>query len=337
MSGDLERTVLELDSKKKVREFMLGSLENTDYVYNYLTRGISEIDRGDLDKHKKDRVRKLLIERTDLFEDVALTLIFENLSTPNKFVATSLISILCESDNQSPNIASGKLAEMVMRRIEYGEILRGDIRFGDKRYEYNAHLLGLLFSIQTKNIPGLEYWKSFQENEDFINFAYHALKKASDPSARQLISRIVATHHKNYGKHPRKDVALGPNFWLHELIKKEFGDAYSKFLGDPSNEYGTTIRAMTDTPVHAPDVAKTIKGNVLLLTSYKSVKGAAEIGLVYIDDKIHEYSIKIDPKNPEFGKALPSELHSPLAKIVVGFEKFRTQYLTHLATVKAKK
>ena len=204
-------------------------------------------------------------------------------------------------------------------------------------YKYNTQLLELLFNVQTEKIPGLEYWITLQRNQDFINFSYFALKKANDPNAKQLIPRMVAVHHKNYGKDPRRDVAFGPNYYLFELLKKEFWDAYSQFLDDPSNEYRTTIRAITDTPLEAPEVITFIEGNILLLSSYKPVNGMAEIRVVYINDKIQEYTLRTNPKNPEFGKEIPSELHNHLGVMVKGFDTFRIGYLTHIATVKAKK
>lgn len=353
MSG-LEEAVLKLDSAEKFRVFILEALvdgvdrfrlidrnersaASITHIYKYLTKGISSIDATELEPDQKAYLKKLLIDRTDLFEDATLSLLFE-FGRLGEFDRDALISALVNAD-PSPSRASGKLAERVIPQIDYDSIVQGGIRFGDSRYRHNTSLLGLLFEVQTGNIPGLGYWKKLQCNDDFINLAYYSLKGAKDPAAKKLIPRMVAAHHRNYGSETDRHKKFWANLYFFGILEKEFGDAYSQFLADPSNEFETTIKSIPQTPIKAPvpEVVAFVKGSILMLRSHRTKETGSEIDVVYIDDKIHDYNLIVNSRNPDFGEQIPRELHAPLAKMVRRFEMFRKEYLSHLVEIKSGK
>lgn len=98
--------------------------------------------------------------------------------------------------------ANGRLARKVMQEINLeaiasGELCHTNVQGSDWRLpinqsppEYRAQriLTNLLFSVQQKNLPGLEYWERIASNPSFVEIAYRlAFVKGDQPNKGMLL------------------------------------------------------------------------------------------------------------------------------------------------------
>jgi len=311
--------------------------------YDKLRRGLHDLVKaGNIKTQEKKRIEGILMERLDQFEIAILSLIFDkeifftktkygNAGTLSELVGSMAVNAINTRRFQSPNQASGKIAELVMPHIEYDAIVSGELTFDDtRRFSYNQSLLGLLFSSRTDVVPHIDYWRNLQQNEDFIMLCYDVLKELGDRNAPQLIPKAVANYVKRFGI-----ADLGQNFWVKARLRHEFGYPWSDFLKDSNNEF----QAVFSSDLHKTSIRKppeTIKlfsdGSALILSSYTILDGYAEVGLVHVDGKLNLHSFRVDLSNPLIPTNIPKA--TSVLKMIREYQRITSQYGADLIRVK---
>ncbi len=350
------------DSADKLREGILACIKDGEDVFQLtsttdhqsaqnfyygLRRGLHELpDAANIPAEEKKQIEKTLIERLDQFEQAALSLIFDKdiffikpkydiRNTICELVGTMLISMMRDNNYPSPNRQSGKLADLITLHIEYDAILAGEVRLTDRqRFVYNRNLLELLLSARTETTPPLDYWRNLQRNDDFVPFCYDALKAIKLPEARQLIPKLLAAYLKNFSV-----AQLRRDFFFISMLREEFGHPLLDFLKDPTNQFQTVFFS----DLHNTSIRKTQEtvrllrgGQIIILSNYTALDGEAEVGIVYVDDKVNEYKFRIAARSPTVPLQIPDAARRTALRTIRDYQRFTEQYRVDLAKALTK-
>ena len=345
------RAIKELDSKEKIKDFILKELlENEDpYGLINIKYGMSGdgyeslyFDLVKLSKTETDPIKRGFITGiVSRWKEAALDLVLDpeayfrtpetgNKGTPSEFVGSMVLSTFFSKD--SPLVQEKVYMERIKAAIAREAILKGEIGSNDlRKVEHQEALIPLLYRVGGE-MPD-EFWEELEKNPEFIETSYSWNLHRKTPRANELLPLLLRKRYERGGGDLKKtswkmDWTLYTHF--------EENTAYEKFLNDPKNEFRTTIRVVGEVEAEVPRPYKHLPGpRILVITDYESEGDTANLGYVEIDGGYESKKASVNLKLRSYGSLSP-DVGESLLDFAQTFEKFKTKYQQHLNKIKAK-